>query len=81
MIYLIKFDHNGRRSETFVKEEKTLEQVQELLNDGFLEISETEYQLLIGQFLKELMDGHVIIPPGLRSSGEPELIFPAVRFT
>lgn len=24
---------------------------------------------------------HVIIPPGLRSSGEPELIFPAVRFT
>jgi len=48
MIYLIKFDHNGRRSETFVKEEKTPEQVQELLNDGFLEISETEYQLLIG---------------------------------
>lgn len=48
MIYLIKFDQNGRRSETFVKEEKTPEQVQELLNDGFLEISETEYQLLIG---------------------------------
>uniref|UniRef100_UPI00242AD76D hypothetical protein n=1 Tax=Parasutterella excrementihominis TaxID=487175 RepID=UPI00242AD76D len=35
-------------SETFVKEEKTPEQVQELLNDGFLEIAETEYQLLIG---------------------------------
>lgn len=48
MNYLIKFDENGRRTDTYVKEEKTTEQVNELLSKGFLEISETEYQLLVG---------------------------------
>ena len=68
MIYLIKFDHNGRRSETFVKDEKTPEHVQELLNDGFLEISETEYQLLIGN-----IDGQEYVRT---SSGEFEPYVP-----
>ena len=68
MIYLIKFDHSGRRSETFVKDEKTPEQVQELLNDGFLEISETEYQLLIGN-----IDGQEYVRT---SSGEFEPYVP-----
>lgn len=48
MIYLIKFGENGRRLNTYVKEEKTDSQIQDLLSEGFLEISETEYQLLIG---------------------------------
>lgn len=48
MNYLIKFDENGRRTDTYVKEEKTTEQINELLSKGFLEISETEYQLLLG---------------------------------
>ena len=48
MNYLIKFDENGRRTETYVREEKTESQINELLANGFLAISETEYQLLIG---------------------------------
>ena len=48
MNYLIKFDENGRRTETYVKEEKTEAQINKLLANGFLAISETEYQLLIG---------------------------------
>lgn len=31
--------------------------------------------------LRLVLARHVIIPQALRSSGEPELIFPAVRFT
>lgn len=48
MNYLIKFDENGKRQETYVVEEKTEEQVQELLDNGFLIIPENDYQLLIG---------------------------------
>lgn len=48
MNYLIKFDENGRRNDTYVKEEKTEEEIVSLLEQGFLEISETEYQLLLG---------------------------------
>lgn len=48
MNYLIKFDENGRRTDTYVREEKTDAQINELLADGFLAVSETEYQLLIG---------------------------------
>ncbi len=48
MNYLIKFDKNGRRGETYVKEEKTEKQIKELMDKGFLEISETQYQVLLG---------------------------------
>lgn len=48
MIFLIKFDENGRRNETYVKEEKTESQIEYLLSQGFLEISEAEYDVLIG---------------------------------
>lgn len=48
MNYLIKFDENGKRTETYVREEKTEAQINKLLANGFLAISETEYQLLIG---------------------------------
>ena len=48
MTYLIKFDENGRRSDTYVAEEKTQEQVTELLEKGFVLITEKDYQLLIG---------------------------------
>ena len=48
MTYLIKFDENGRRSDTYVAEEKTQEQVTELLEKGFVLITEEDYQLLIG---------------------------------
>nr|DAH52993.1 MAG TPA: protein of unknown function (DUF4376) [Caudoviricetes sp.] len=48
MNYLIKFDENGRRGETYVAEEKTAEEIQALLNDNFELIPEEDYQLLIG---------------------------------
>jgi hypothetical protein len=56
MTYLIKFDENGRRSDTYVAEEKTQEQVTELLEKGFVLITEEDYQLLIGN-----IDGHEYI--------------------
>lgn len=48
MTYLIKFDENGRRSDTYVAEEKTQEEITELLEKGFVQIPEEDYQLLIG---------------------------------
>lgn len=48
MEYLIKFDETGKREVTYVVEEKTEQQVQELLDGGFLIIPENDYQLLIG---------------------------------
>lgn len=48
MNYLIKFDENGRRGETYVVEEKSQEEVQALLDNGFELVSEEDYQLLIG---------------------------------
>lgn len=56
MTYLIKFDENGRRSDTYVAEEKTQEHVTELLEKGFVLITEEDYQLLIGN-----IDGHEYI--------------------
>lgn len=48
MKYLIKFDENGRRRETYVAEEKTAEEIQALINAGYEVITEENYQLLIG---------------------------------
>ena len=48
MNYLIKFDENGRRGDTYVADEKTTEEIQDLLNNGFEPIPEEDYQLLVG---------------------------------
>lgn len=48
MNYLIKFDECGRRVETYVKEEKTQEQIDSLLKAGYVLVSEDDYQLLLG---------------------------------
>ena len=48
MIYIIKFNTYGKRNETYVKEELTQEQIQGLLEQGYEEVSEEDYQLLIG---------------------------------
>lgn len=70
MTYLIKFDENGRRSETYVAEEKTIEQVQELLDKGFEVVEEDIYQILLGnidgnEHIKNLQTGkfEVYVPP------------------
>lgn len=48
MVYIIKFDIYGKRNETYVKEELMQEQIQEFLEQGYEEVSEEDYQLLIG---------------------------------
>ncbi len=48
MTYIIRFDENGNRQETYVKEEMTGERIQELLDEGYIEINEEDYQLLLG---------------------------------
>ncbi len=48
MNYLIKFDDLGNRTETYVKEEKTSQEVDELLQNGFILVPEDDYQKIIG---------------------------------
>ena len=74
MNYLIKFDENGKRTETYVREEKTEAQINKLLANGFLAISETEYQLLIGnidgqEYIRK-SDGTFTPYPSLAESGK-----------
>lgn len=65
MTYIIKFDENGNRQETYVKEEMTEERIQELLEEGYIEINEEDYQLLIGNtdgkvHIRKEVDGEVV---------------------
>jgi hypothetical protein len=65
MTYIIKFDENGNRQETYVKEEMTEERIQELLDEGYIEINEEDYQLLIGNtdgkvYIRKEVDGEVV---------------------
>lgn len=48
MNYLIKFDDKGNRIKTYVKEEKTSQEVDELLQNGFIIVPEDDYQKIIG---------------------------------
>lgn len=64
MTYIIRFDENGNRQETYVKEEMTEERTQELLDEGYIEINEEDYQLLIGNtdgkvHIRKEVDGEV----------------------
>jgi hypothetical protein len=65
MTYIIRFDENGNRQETYVKEEMTEERIQELLDEGYIEINEEDYQLLIGNtdgkvHIRKEVDGEVV---------------------
>lgn len=65
MNYIIKFDENGCRQETYAKEEMTEERIQELLDEGYIEINEEDYQLLIGNtdgkvHIRKEVDGEVV---------------------
>lgn len=65
MTYLIKFDETGRRGETYVAEEKTQEEITELLEKGFVQIPEEDYQLLLGNIdgkvhIYKEVDGEVV---------------------
>ena len=65
MTYLIKFDETGRRGETYVAEEKTQEEITELLEKGFVQIPEEDYQLLLGNIdgkvhIRKEVDGEVV---------------------
>ena len=65
MIYIIRFDEDGNRQETYVKEEMTEERIQELLDEGYIEINEEDYQLLLGNtdgkvHIRKEVDGEVV---------------------
>lgn len=65
MIYIIKFDEKGYRQETYVKDEMTKERIQELLDEGYIEVTEEDYQLLIGNtdgkvHIRKEVDGEVV---------------------
>lgn len=65
MTYLIKFDETGRRGETYVAEEKTQEEITELLEKGFVQIPEEDYQLIVGNIdgkvhIRKEVDGEVV---------------------
>lgn len=65
MTYIIRFDENGNRQETYVKDEMTKERIQELLDKGYIEINEEDYQLLIGNtdgkvHIRKEVDGEVV---------------------
>lgn len=65
MTYIIRFDEDGNRQETYVKEEMTEERIQELLDEGYIEINEEDYQLLIGNtdgkvHIRKEVDGEVV---------------------
>lgn len=47
MIYLIKFDRQGFRQDTYPLEEKD-PRIQELLKEGFEKVSEENYNKLLG---------------------------------
>lgn len=78
MIYIIKFDEKGYRQETYVKDEMTEERIQELLDEGYIEINEEDYQLLIGNtdgkvHIRKEVDGEVVYeeePPYVPSQDE-----------
>ena len=46
--YLISFDSDGRRLETYIANEYTDEQKQEMLKKGFVEISEADWRYYAG---------------------------------
>ena len=65
MTYIIRFDENGNRQETYVKEEMTEERIQELLDEGYIEVNEEDYQLLLGNIdgkvhIRKEVDGEVV---------------------
>ena len=65
MIYIIKFDEKGYRQETYVKDEMTEERIRELLDEGYIEVNEEDYQLLLGNIdgkvhIRKEVDGEVV---------------------
>ena len=65
MTYIIRFDENGNRQETYIKEEMTEERIQELLGEGYAEVSEEDYHLLLGNtdgkvHIRKVIDGEVV---------------------
>lgn len=77
MTYIIKFDKDGNRNETYLKEELLAEKVQALLEQGFVEVSEEDYQLLLGNVdgkihIRVVEDGKVVYKEELISTPTQE---------
>ena len=95
-MYLAKFDENGNRTETFLACEYTDEQKQEMYADGFVDLSEEDWNYYVGNmgtgdngtgYIRDAVTGKpVSAPPAPKPSkaqriAQLEKDFESARFT
>ena len=95
-MYLAKFDENGNRTETFLACEYTDEQKQEMYADGFVDLSEEDWNYYVGNrgagdngtgYVRDMTTGKpVSAPPAPKPSkaqriSQLEKDFESARFT
>ena len=95
-MYLAKFDENGNRTETYIGEEYTEEQKAEMYADGFVDLSEEDWNYYVGNrgtgnngtgYIRDAVTGKpVSAPPAPKPSkaqriAQLEKDFESARFT
>lgn len=95
-MYLAKFDENGNRKETYIAAEYTDEQKQEMYADGFVDLSEEDWNYYVGNhgagdngtgYVRDMTTGKpVSAPPAPKPSkaqriAQLEKDFESARFT
>ena len=95
-MYLAKFDENGNRTATYISAEYTDEQKQEMYADGFVDLSEEDWNYYVGNmgagdngtgYIRDAVTGKpVSAPPAPKPSkaqriAQLEKDFESARFT
>ena len=95
-MYLAKFDENGNRTETYIAAEYTEEQKAEMYADGFVDLSEEDWNYYVGNrgtgnngtgYIRDAVTGKpVSAPPAPKPStaqriAQLEKDFESARFT
>ena len=95
-MFLAKFDENGNRGETYIAAEYTEEQKQEMYADGFVDLSEEDWNYYVGNmdagdngtgYIRDAVTGKpVSAPPAPKPSkaqriAQLEKDFDSARFT
>lgn len=95
-MYLAKFDENGKRTATYIATEYTDEQKQEMYADGFVDLSEEDWNYYVGNhgagdngtgYVRDMTTGKpVSAPPAPKPSkaqriAQLEKDFKSARFT
>lgn len=95
-MYLAKFDENGNRTETYIAEEYTEEQKSQMYADGFVDLSEEDWNYYVGNrgtgnngtgYIRDAVTGKpVSAPPAPKPSkaqriAQLEKDFDSARFT